>query len=95
MTSPSTPTESEEKKVLSANATPTSSRSSLLKVVEFGRPNIDTIVKRAVDSVPRDCRVLVAASGPSSLLADARMAAKASMTSQSAGLHLHLEQFDW
>ena len=88
--------DSEQEKVLSANARPAiSSRSSFSKSIELGRPDIDAIVKLASESVSRDGRLLVAASGPSGLLANARVSAQSCMSSQSAGLHLHLEEFGW
>lgn len=92
----SIPGESEQEKVLSANARPAVSRSSSLsKSIELGRPDIDAVVKMASQSVPWDCRLLVAAAGPDSLLADVRAAAKACMSRESASLHLHLEEFSW
>ena len=63
--------------------------------VEHGRPNIDALMNIALDGVPQDCRVLVAASGPSSLLCSARSATKGAMARGSPNVQLHLEAFDW
>ena len=48
-----------------------------------------------MDGIPRDARVLVAASGPSSLLSDARVATSAYMMRDTPSMHLHLEEFEW
>lgn len=91
------PDEEEQEKVLFGNARPTSSRrGSLRSVIESGRPDIDAIVRKIVEhDTPRDKRVLVATSGPSGMLSNTRTAVKACMSSQSASIHMHLEEFSW
>ena len=91
------PDEDEQEKTLFGNARPTSSRrSSLRSVIDLGRPDIDAIVRQVVEhDTPRDKRVLVAASGPGGLLSNTRTAVKACMSSQSASIHMHLEEFNW
>jgi hypothetical protein len=89
------PDEEAEKGLVRSPRPAASRTSSLRNAVELGRPDIDAIVKQTVDNAPRDSRVLVAASGPSSLLTNSRLAVKERMSSQSASVDLHLEEFDW
>lgn len=72
-----------------------SKESHLTRSIELGRPDIDTIIKQTVEACDRDDRILVAASGPDTLLSNTRMAVKSSMSSHSASIHLHLEEFGW
>ena len=92
-----TPDDSEQEKILLGNrgAARSSDKTSLSRLVERGRPDVSVLIGNAMDGIPRDARVLVAASGPSSLLNDARVATSAYMTRDTPSMHLHLEEFDW
>ena len=94
--SPPMTSASEEQRLFSQNSNlPALVRqNSLRSITELGRPDIDIVVKQVVDNTHRDGRILVAASGPGSLLASTRMAVKGCMSSDAASIHLHTEEFD-
>ncbi len=88
--------EDQEKELGSITRPNPSRRNSLRNAIELGRPDIDILVRQiAQHDTPRDGRVLVVASGPSTLLSNTRTAVKACMSSQSASIHMHLEEFNW
>ena len=89
------PDEEQENVLFRNSQSSTSKEKGLGSIMELGRPEIDAIIKQAVDASHRDDRILVAASGPVTMLSSTRIAVKSGMSSQSASIHLHLEEFGW
>ncbi|KAJ4267463.1 hypothetical protein NW762_003570 [Fusarium torreyae] len=61
----------------------------------FGRPNVASLVKEAIENVSSDRRVLVMGCGPQTLMTTVRNAAADCTFDNGAGVELHLEQFGW
>ena len=89
------PDEEQDNVLFGTRQSSTSGEKGLSNVMELGRPDIDAVIRQAVDASHRDDRILVAASGPVTMLSSTRIAVKNCMSSQSASIHLHLEEFGW
>ena len=67
----------------------------LTKSMELGRPDINALVNEVMATESRASKILIAASGPESMLMTSRLAARDSMVKGSPNMHLHLEEFGW
>ncbi|KAJ8123536.1 hypothetical protein ONZ43_g542 [Nemania bipapillata] len=63
--------------------------------VTYGRPDIETMVREAIMSVPKDKRVLVAACGPTGLVDTVRNTTASCIQVNGPSVELHCEQFGW
>ncbi|KAM5352189.1 hypothetical protein ACJ41O_004912 [Fusarium nematophilum] len=63
--------------------------------IMFGRPNIASLVRGAVEGVPAEKRVLVMGCGPPSLISSVRNVAAECITGDGPSVELHCEQFGW
>jgi hypothetical protein len=89
------PDEEQENVLFRTSQSSTAREKGPSSIMELGRPDIDTVIKQAVDASHHDDRILVAASGPVTMLSSTRIAVKSCMSSQNASIHLHLEEFGW
>ncbi|KAK4240213.1 hypothetical protein C8A03DRAFT_42254 [Achaetomium macrosporum] len=64
-------------------------------VVKTGRPDAASLIRDAVNSTPRNQRVLVAACGPDSLMRIVRDTTAKLIVSDGPAVELHCEQFGW
>ncbi|KAF9765142.1 hypothetical protein IL306_002618 [Fusarium sp. DS 682] len=60
-----------------------------------GRPDVASLVKELIETMPSDKRVLVMGCGPRTLLSAVQSAAVDCIMENRAGIELHLEQFGW
>lgn len=63
--------------------------------IEHGRPDLQSLIREAVQSVDKSKRVLVAACGPDSLMRVVRNTTASLITSGGPSIELHCEQFGW
>ncbi len=64
-------------------------------ILRSGRPDVEAQIREAIQSTPKDKRVLVAACGPSSLMKSVRNTTAACISADGPSIELHLEQFGW
>lgn len=60
-----------------------------------GRPDLGTLIREAVQSTPRNQRVLVASCGPQSLMTVVRNTTASLVRADGPAVELHCEQFGW
>lgn len=60
-----------------------------------GRPDIASLIKESVESIPSDKRVLVMGCGPKTLMSAVQDATADAIMDNGAGVELHLEKFGW
>ncbi|KAF5023840.1 hypothetical protein F66182_4098 [Fusarium sp. NRRL 66182] len=63
-------------------------------VFRYGRPDVDALVREAIQNMPSDKRVLVMGCGPRTLMSTVRNTT-ADCIMDNRGVELHLEQFGW
>ena len=61
----------------------------------YGRPDTESLIREAVQSVAKDQRVLIAACGPTSLIEEVRDTAASCIQANGPAVELHCEQFGW
>ena len=61
----------------------------------YGRPDIEKIIKDAMDGMSPRSKVLVAVCGPSSFQQAARLATRHGRSASSPQIKLHMEKFGW
>ncbi|KAH8893919.1 hypothetical protein GQ53DRAFT_840208 [Thozetella sp. PMI_491] len=69
--------------------------SSVSSVLKPGRPNVEAEVRDAIESTPRNQRILVAACGPSALMKTVRNTTASCIKVDAPSIELHLEEFGW
>ncbi|KAJ4125037.1 hypothetical protein NW768_009378 [Fusarium equiseti] len=60
-----------------------------------GRPDIASLIKESIESMPSDKRVLVMGCGPKTLMSAVQDATAGAIMDNGAGVELHLEKFGW
>lgn len=64
-------------------------------LVLFGRPNVDSLIRGAVEDMSPGKRVLVMGCGPKTLVTAVRNATAECIRADGPGVELHCEQFGW
>lgn len=93
---PSFSTGDTEKVTITELKSPISSRTSSESVLRdsyVGRPDVEMIIKYAVESQPPENRVLVLGCGPAELITSIRMAVAAKTVKEASSIRMHLEEF--
>jgi ferredoxin-NADP reductase len=78
-----------------ASKKPTAEEVAAGHAVQTGRPDVASLIRDAVNSTPKDKRVLVAACGPVPLMNVVRDTSAKLISVRGAGVEVHLEQFGW
>lgn len=71
------------------------SHTFLAHAIKAGRPDAASLIRNAINTTPRNQRVLVAACGPDGLMRVVRDTTARSIVGDGPAVELHCEQFGW